>query len=342
MQQGRWSGEVVFRHFKTGEAIPFLVDWFRIDDPRTGRPMNIATVSRDLRAQKRAEAELRDLNDTLEQRVAERTRDLERAHEKLVAETSERERADARLQELQLELFHAARLSVAGQMGAALAHEINQPLTATANSINAARRLLAATGSGDVSTLKDVMEEAAEQALRGGQIVRRLRAFVTRGETEKHLENLPTLIKEASGLALIGISSLGVQVEFRFDPNAPDVFADRVQIQQVLVNLMRNAFEAMAQTENRQLVISTTRIDHATVEVMVADSGPGLPDDIVRHLFEPFFSTREDGMGLGLSICRSIVEAHGGALNGEPNPGGGTIFRFTLSALPTREDGDDA
>jgi two-component system sensor kinase FixL len=193
-----------------------------------------------------------------------------------------------------------------------------------------------------VATLHDIMEEAAEQALRGGQIVRRLRAFVTRGETERHLESLPTLIKEACGLALIGGSALGVQIQFRFDPEASEVFADRVQIQQVLVNLMRNAFEAMAHNDKRQLIIETRRIDEASVQISVADSGPGLPDEIVRHLFEPFVSTRKDGMGLGLSICRTIIEAHGGELSAEPNPDGGTLFRITLAALPTREGADDA
>ena len=135
MRDGRWVGELDFRHFKTGAAIPFLVDWFRIDDPRRGCPINVATVSRDLTAQKRAEAELRHLNETLEHRVAERTSELAEAHRKLVREGRDRELADARLQEVRQELFHAARLSAAGQMAAALAHELSQPLTAAANSV---------------------------------------------------------------------------------------------------------------------------------------------------------------------------------------------------------------
>src|ERR1700733_3158195 len=143
MQSGRWSGEVRLRHFGTEAAIPFLVDWFRIDDPRSGRPMDIATVSRDLTAQKRSEAELLNLADMLEHRVAGRTAELAAANQRLVAEIVKRERSDPRLQLLRLEFFHTARLNMGGQMAAALAHELNQPLTAAVNSINAAMRLIA-------------------------------------------------------------------------------------------------------------------------------------------------------------------------------------------------------
>src|SRR3984885_3348126 len=146
MQSGRWSGEVRLRHFGTEAAIPFLVDWFRIDDPRSGRPMDIATVSRDLTAQKRSEAELLNLADMLEHRVAERTAELAEANQRLVDEIAKRERSDARLQLLQLEFFHTARVNAAGHMAAALAHELNQPLTAVTNSVNAARRLIARSG----------------------------------------------------------------------------------------------------------------------------------------------------------------------------------------------------
>jgi signal transduction histidine kinase len=143
MEGGRWSGELALRHFQTGESIPTLVDWFRIDDPRSGKPMNVAIVLRDLRSRKQAEDELRRLNETLEQRVAERTFELRSTNDLLMMEIAERERTVARQQELQLELFHAARLSAVGQMAGALTHELNQPLTAVTNSINAARRRLA-------------------------------------------------------------------------------------------------------------------------------------------------------------------------------------------------------
>ena len=329
---GRWVGELTFRHFKTGEAMPFLVDWFRIDNPRNGRPMNIATVSRDLRGQKQAEFELRRLNESLERRVSERTVELKSAKEKMEAEMLERERADVRLQELQLELSHAGRLSAAGQMAAAFAHELNQPLTAVANSANAARRLLVKNEREKIGTVCEIMEEIAEQSLRAGQILRRLREFVAHGETEKRVESVETMIEEASAFAQTGFEATGVQTQFKFDPNASEVFANRIQVQQVLVNVMRNAFEAMAAGKERELKVTTGRLDEETIEVAVADSGPGLAPEVAGRLFEPFVSTKRDGMGLGLSICRSIVEAHGGRLWSEPNPGGGTIFRFTLLA----------
>jgi PAS domain S-box-containing protein len=332
MRMGRWRGELGFRHFETGGEMFFLVDWFRIDHPRTGRPMNIATVSRDLSAQKRSEAELRHLNETLEQRVAERTAELAWANEKLMTEITERERADVRLQELQLELFHAARLSTAGQMAAALAHELNQPLTAATNSIHAARRLLMKDALGRLDTVRVILDEASEQTQRVGQIIHRLRDFLARGETEKQIENLPTLIKEASALALTGSGASGVQVSLQFDPKGSEIIADRIQVGQLLINLIRNAAEAMAGMRRRELTVTTACVDSETVEIAVADRGPGLPKELAGHLFQPFVSTKRDGMGLGLMICRSIVEAHGGRLWSEPNPGGGTIFRFTLAS----------
>jgi PAS domain S-box-containing protein len=339
MRDGRWVGELGIRDFKSGATIPFFVDWFRIDDPRTGRPTNIATVSRDLTAQKRSEAELRHLNETLELRVNERTVELAEANEKLLVEMAEHKRTDARLKELQLELFHAGRLSTAGQLAAALAHELNQPLTATTNSVNAARRLLAYDDREKLETAREVMEEAAEQTLRAGQIIRRLRDFVTRGESEMQVESVAAMVTEASALALMGFESLGVSVRLCFHAQTANVIADRVQVQQVLANLIRNAVEGMTESIRRELVISTSSLDDATIEIAVADSGSGIPASALEHLFQPFISTKPQGMGLGLSICRSIVEVHGGRLLCERNPAGGTIFRFTLPASPA--DGED-
>jgi PAS domain S-box-containing protein len=330
MRVGRWRGELAFRHFKTGVPMPFLVDWFRVDHPRTRQPIGIATVSRDLTAQKRSEGELRHLNETLEQRVVERTAELAQANDRLQTQMIEREHADRRLQEVQLELFRAARLSTAGETAAVLAHELNQPLAAVTNSIHAVRRLLAADDPKKKGTVRAVLEEASEQALRGGQIIQRLRDLVTRGETEKQIETLPALIEEASSLALVGAAALGTNVSFRFDPRASTIIADRIQIQQVLINLIRNAAEAMGSMKRRELVVTTKFVDAETVEVAVADRGPGLPKVMADELFQPFVSTKRDGMGLGLLICRSIVEAHGGRLWSEANPGGGTIFRFSL------------
>jgi PAS domain S-box-containing protein len=334
LRTGRWVGELDFRHLRTGEIIPFLVDWFRIDDPRTGRPMNLATVSRDLRNQKKLEFDLRQLNESLEQRVIEKTIELACSNTLLRKEIAERERADARAKTLQLDLLHASRLSAVGQLAGAFAHEINQPLTALTNSVNAARRTLADGPANKLDTSREIMKEAAEQALRAGRIIGRLREFVTRGETEMRFESLPVLIRDATDFALVNAGGRGGQVHLRFDPGAEGVLANRIQVQQLLVNLLRNANEAMASSEQYELVVSTALLDDETIEITVADRGPGLPNEIASHLFEAFRSTKREGMGLGLSICRSIAEAHGGKLRYQPNPGGGTIFRFTLPAVP--------
>jgi PAS domain S-box-containing protein len=330
LRTGRWKGEFELRHFGSGEPIAFLIDSFRIDDPRTGEPMNIATVSRDLTAQKNSEAAQRHLNESLERRVEERTFELADASRRLLAEKLEREQADLRFQKLQNELSRAARLTAAGQMAAALAHEISQPLTAVVNSVNAAKRLLAAGGQVNFMTAQEVAGEAAEQALRASEIVRSLRQLVSGSETERRIEALPSMIEEASGLVLKSIAPLALRLKFEFDDGARTVLVNRVQIQQVIVNLIRNAFEAMADQEPREVTLSTRALDDETIEIAVADVGPGIPYEIAGRLFESFVSSKHDGMGLGLSISRSIIEAHEGQLNAEPNPAGGTIFRFTL------------
>ena len=330
LRTGRWKGELGLQHFGSGASIPFLVDSFRIDDPRTGEPMDIATVSRDLSEQKASEAALHQLNERLERRVEERTSELADAHKRLVAEMLERAQADLRFLKLQNELFHAARLTTAGQMAAALAHELNQPLTAVVNSVNAAKRLLTREGGVNLLIAQEVAEEAAEQAMRASEIVRTLQQFLTRDETERRIEVLPSMIVEAGTLALRSLAPLAVHLRFEFDDDARRVLVNRVQIQQVIVNLIRNACEAMADQDSPQVTLATKTLGDGMVEVSVADIGPGVSADIAGRLFEPFVSTKHDGMGMGLSISRSIVEAHDGQLIAEPNPGGGTIFRFTL------------
>jgi C4-dicarboxylate-specific signal transduction histidine kinase len=281
---------------------------------------------------------LRRLNETLEERVAARTAELAVMNNKLLAEIAERERADRRLKELQNELFHAARLSVAGQMAGALAHELNQPLTASTNYVNAARRLLA-TQDFDKGTVTANMTEGARQMVRAGQIIRRLRDFATDGESKWRVEPVATLIDEASSLALGGGNG-DVDLIRRFDPEADAVFADRIQIQQVLVNLMRNSLEAMAAVREPTLLVTTRRVDAEAIEIAVTDNGPGLPAAVRDRLFEPFVSSKRNGMGLGLSICRSIVEAHHGRISADANERDGTTFRFTLMAA--RLDDADA
>jgi PAS domain S-box-containing protein len=332
LRTGGWKGELDLQHFLSGTPTPFLIDWFRIDDPRTGEPMNVATVSRDLSAQKAAEAELRLLNETLEQRVELRTIELEVANRKLLADSFKREQADRRIQKLRDELFHMARLTAVGEMAAALTHELTQPLTAVINSVNAIKRLLAQENSASRVVVQDIADEAGSQASRASDIIRGFRRFVSLDETERRIEALPSMIEEAGSLALSNAAPLVARLLLDFDAQAAHAFVNRVQIQQVLVNLIRNASEAMVDQELREITLSTRVLDDGMVEIAVSDVGPGIHENIAGRLFEPFVSNKPNGMGLGLSISRSIVEAHGGKLTVGQQPGGGSIFRLTMPA----------
>jgi two-component system sensor kinase FixL len=257
-----------------------------------------------------------------------------------VRDISERQKTETRLQELQSELVHISRLTAMGEMASTLAHELNQPLSAIANYLKGSRRLLEQAQDDKSPMLRDALDKAADQAIRAGQIIRRLRDFVSRGESERQVENVPKLIEEASALALVGAKELGVRVRMQFHPDADLVLADRVQIQQVLLNLIRNAIDAMADSRTRELLIGTRLVDDEMIEVSVADSGPGIAPEVAGQLFQPFITTKRQGMGVGLSISRTIVDAHGGRIWVESNPGGGTVFRFTLRAVSEKETAD--
>ena len=257
-----------------------------------------------------------------------------------IRDLSERQQTEARLQELQSELIHISRLSAMGEMASALAHELNQPLSAIANYMMGSRRLLEGQTDDTSRMVRDAMDKAAEQSLRAGQIIRRLRDFVARGESDKRVESLKKLVEEAGALALVGVKEHGVRVAFRLDPSIDRVIADRVQIQQVILNLIRNAIEAMEGLPRRELLISTAPADDFMVAVSIADTGTGLAPEILPKLFEPFISTKSSGMGVGLSISRTIIEAHGGVISAKPNEGGGTVFRFTLRTVREGETVD--
>jgi len=254
-----------------------------------------------------------------------------------IRDLTDRQRTEARLQELQTELVHISRLTAMGEMASALAHELNQPLSAIANYMKGSRRLLEDRSDEQSALVRDALEKAAEQSLRAGQIIRRLRDFVARGESERRIESVKKLVEEASALALVGAKEHGVRVRFQIDPVNDLVLVDKVQIQQVLLNLIRNAIEAMEQAPRRELLIASRARDGDLLEVSVADSGPGIAPEISSQLFQPFVTTKRLGMGVGLSISRSIVENHGGQIVAEPNEGGGTVFRFTMPSV-TNED----
>jgi two-component system sensor kinase FixL len=254
-----------------------------------------------------------------------------------IRDLTERQQTETRLQELQSELVHMSRFTALGEMASTLAHEINQPLTAITNYLKGCRRILERMEGDAVPMLRDAVNEAGEQALRAGQVIRHLREFVARGESERHIENLPKLIEEASALSLVGAKEQGVRVTFDFDLNAPSVLADRIQIQQVLLNLIRNAIEAMQETARRELKVATRLVDDEHVKLSVQDTGSGLAPEVAAQLFQPFVTTKKHGMGVGLSICRTIVESHGGKIWAESEQGVGTTFHFTLRTVGREE-----
>jgi len=250
-----------------------------------------------------------------------------------IRDLTEREESAARLQEIQGELARLARLNELGEMASTLAHELNQPLAAIANYTQGCVRLLRNMDDAVAVRMKEALEETARQSLRAGGIIRHLREFVMRGETEKAPEDIRKLIEEAGALALVGSRERGVRSVFDFSPGVATVMVDRVQIQQVLINLMRNAMEAMRDSERRELVIRTSSGDEGSVIIEVSDTGPGISDEIAARLFQPFVTSKPGGMGIGLSISRRIVEAHGGELSASRNAEGGATFRFSLPAI---------
>jgi two-component system sensor kinase FixL len=272
-----------------------------------GRLIGASKVSRDISAAKRAEAALTE--------------------------------SQTRLQELHSELLHVSRLSAMGQMAAMVTHELNQPLTAISNYMEAVSVLLDRGGDLPLPRLRNAVDRAREQAVRAGQITERWRGFVSRGDSEKRIEAVSALVKEAAELALLGTKQKGVSIKLGDDLADLIVLVDKVQIQQVLLNLLRNATEAVVDQEHREIVL-LAEARNEMVQISVIDGGPGLPADVQAKLFQPFVSTKKNGMGIGLSICHSIITAHNGRLWAEPNPEGGTIFRLTLPIVSADELAD--
>ena len=254
-----------------------------------------------------------------------------------MADLTERHRAEAEIRRMQAELIHVSRLSAMGAMASTLAHELNQPLTALANFISGAKRIVEKDGDRPQPALLSALAAAESGALRAGEIIRRLRELVSRGTVSVVVEHLPRLVEDAAVLAFVDEHKLGVSHRLDLDPAAQWVSVDRVQIQQVLINLVRNAVEAMQDSAVRKVVISTRGIEGGMVEVRVDDTGPGIGPDEMDELFSQFMTTKRGGMGVGLPISRTIIEAHGGTIWVENRDGGGGSFRFTLPAATPRD-----
>lgn len=242
-----------------------------------------------------------------------------------------RRRDVQRLEALQAELLQVARSSALGQLAAALAHEINQPLTAAGNYISACRRL-ATRDNLPSEPVIDALEKASRQMARAGEIVHRLRRLIETGEAPRVPHDINRTVEDSCALALVGTRPAEIEVRFELAAALPPVVIDKIQVQQVIVNLLRNAVEAMTRVERRRITLATSRHADGFVEVAIGDTGPGLPAEVAQRLFQPFVSTKSGAMGVGLAICRTFVVAHGGTIAAEPHQDGGTVFRFTLPA----------
>jgi PAS domain S-box-containing protein len=301
LEKGCWSGEMRFRHFKTGDPIPVLYSAFRIDDPETGQPVNVGNVCRDITERKRAEAEARE--------------------------------NDRRYREMQMELAHANRVATMGQLTASIAHEVNQPIAATVTNAQAALRWLRA-GPSNLEEVQKALTSIVKDGDRAGEVINRIRALINKAPPRKDRLEINGVILEIIELTRGEAGKNGISVLTELADQLPVVEADRVQLQQVLLNLIVNALEAMGATNEgpRELLISTGNVESSGVVVAVRDSGPGLDAAMLERVFESFYTTKPTGLGLGLSICRSIIEAHGGRLWASTNQRRGATFQFALPA----------
>ena len=246
-----------------------------------------------------------------------------------IHDITERETIQRRAGVLQQELMHASRLSAMGEMASGIAHELNQPLTAIMNYARAARRHLDRTEP-DPAPIADLVDKAGQQAERAAEIIKRLRRFIKQDESERRLEPINAVVEEAAALALIGASDHHIELIFDLNDSLPPVLIDRIEVQQVVLNILRNAIEAFEGPGERKIRVSTGAVGSEKVRVDIRDNGPGLAPEIADDPFRPFQTTKEDGLGIGLAISRTIIDAHGGRLWAKNLPEGGAAFCFSL------------
>jgi PAS domain S-box-containing protein len=299
LEQGSWSGEMRFRHFKTGEPIPVLYSAFRIDDPQTGQPVNVGNVCSDITERKRAEEKLRA--------------------------------SEQRLLDAQMELARITRVTTLGELTASIAHEVNQPLAGVIANAEACLRWLD-RGTPDLDAVRRSVKWVIDDGCRATEVIRRVRALANKADLEKAPLDINDVVREVITLVRRELLSQKVSVRMVLAPAPPMILGDRVQLQQVIINLVMNGIEAMQAVTDRprELVVRSRRDEKQQVLVSVTDCGVGIPAENADRLFNAFFTTKSSGMGMGLSICRSIMEAHGGRLWATANTPHGATFQFTL------------
>ena len=292
MREGKWQGEMHFRHFKTGEIIPMMQHTFVVRDEVSGRAVALGTIARDMRQQKKA--------------------------------------VEA-LQQAQAELTHTSRVNTLGQLASAMAHEISQPLSTVVTAGRAGLNWLSHHPP-DLDEARDALEEILRQGRRAGGVLDRIRNLVKKGPPQSTPVNLPQLMGDVILLTRQDLERHGIRLETQLEADIPAIQGDPVQLQQVLLNLILNAVDAMSPRPagDRDLLLTLTRQADDSVVIGVRDSGTGFDPGSADRLFAPFYTTKAGGLGMGLAISRSIVEAHGGRLWAAPNPSGGTVFLFSL------------
>ncbi len=257
------------------------------------------------------------------------------------SDCTSRKRAEAEALHHRTEAAHAARAATLGELAAGLAHELNQPLGAILTNVQAARRLLRLVPP-QTELLSEILEDVAADDLRASEVIRRMRALLRKGELNVQPLDLNELAHDVLRLIASDAILRQVRVTPEFEADLPGVVGDRVQLQQVILNLLMNSMEAMASTpmERRRLVVRTSHPRPMLVQVAVQDHGQGFSAEALRRMYDPFFSTKPDGLGMGLSISRSIIDAHSGRIRAFNNPAGGAIVTFTLPICVTGQDGD--
>ncbi len=254
----------------------------------------------------------------------------ERLFAGFIRDLTENQQIEQRVHELQEELVHASRLASLGEITSMVAHEVNQPLSASGTYLEVARELLISDRGDKLAGGLKAIEQAAVQIRRVGDTVRRIREFARKKTPDLAIEDINRIIEEANAIAAVGTKAKDIRTIFDLSALLPKTRVDRIQIQQVIMNLVRNAMDALTDHDRRELVLQSRINESGEIEIGVLDSGPGIAESVVKRLFTPFMTTKKDGTGLGLAICRSIVEAHGGRLWYEKSSLGGAAFKFTL------------
>jgi two-component system sensor histidine kinase/response regulator len=290
---------------------------------------------------RRASAEIQRLNQDLERRVVARTAQLEAVNQTLRKEIAERERAEMALQETQRELAHVTRVLAMGELVASIAHEINQPLTGIVTNANFCLRQLAGSTSPDLDQLREAIGEVVNDGTRVSEVISRIRALLKKDASARVELDINEIVKEALVLVRSEVTRSRVSLRADLAPDLPRVSGDRVQLQQVVINLIMNAIDAMRTVTDRQRKLIIKSAMHPEgVLVQVQDSGTGLSPEFVDRIFEPFFTTKPEGVGMGLSISRSIIDAHAGHLWVTPGSEYGAIFQFTVPMADTPDERD--